>query len=44
MNNTALDTYLEPLKRVFERENVNEVCINKPCEIWVEERGDIIVS
>jgi len=41
MNNTALDTYLEPLQRIFNKENVNEVCINRPGEVWVEQKGDI---
>ena len=41
MNNTALETYLEPLQRIFAKENVNEVCINKPGEVWIEQKGDI---
>jgi type IV secretion system protein VirB11 len=41
MNNTALETYLEPLKRIFDKDNVNEVCINKPGEVWIEQKGDI---
>lgn len=41
MNNTALDTYLEPLQLVFAKEGVNEVCINRPGEIWIEQKGDI---
>lgn len=41
MNNTALDTYLEPLQRIFAKDNVNEICINKPGEVWIEQKGDI---
>lgn len=41
MSLTALETYLDPLKKVFEEEGVNEVSINRPFEIWVENRGDI---
>lgn len=41
MNNTALETYLEPLQRIFAKENVNEVCINRPGEVWIEQKGDI---
>ncbi len=41
MNNTALDTYLEPLQIIFAKEGVNEICINRPGEIWIEQQGDI---
>lgn len=41
MSLTALETYLDPLKKVFEEEGVNEISINRPFEIWVEKRGDI---
>lgn len=41
MNNTALDTYLEPLQKIFAKDGVNEVCINKPGEVWIEQKGDI---
>ncbi len=42
MNNiTALETYLEPLKQVFSQDGVNEVCINKSGEIWIEKKGAI---
>ncbi len=41
MEHTALETYLEPLKRIFEEEGVSEISINKPGEAWVEKFGDM---
>ncbi|MCM1001698.1 P-type DNA transfer ATPase VirB11 [Wolbachia pipientis] len=41
MNYAALDTYLEPLQGIFQEEGVNEISINKPKEVWVENRGKI---
>ena len=41
MNFAALETYLEPLKYIFEEDGVNEISINRPQEAWVEKRGDI---
>ncbi len=41
-NFTALETYLTPLKKLFEREGVSEISINRPSEAWVEYRGDMI--
>lgn len=41
MSLTALETYLAPLKRLFEREGVSEISINRPQEVWVEVRGDM---
>lgn len=41
MSLTALETYLAPLKRIFEREGVSEISINRPQEVWVEVRGDM---
>lgn len=38
---TALETYLEPLKKIFAEEGVNEISINRPFEAWVEKKGDI---
>lgn len=38
-NNTALITYLAPFYALFNEEGVNEIMINKPCEVWVEKRG-----
>ncbi len=39
MNNAALDTYLEPFKKLFDMEGVTEVLINRSKEIWVEQNG-----
>lgn len=41
MNLTALETYLQPLKHIFDKEGVNEISINRPGEAWVEKKGDI---
>jgi len=41
MNYAALDTYLEPLQGIFQEEGVNEISINKPKEVWIENRGEI---
>jgi len=41
MNNTALNTYLQHLERFFAIDGVNEVAINRPCEVWVENKGDV---
>lgn len=40
MSVAALETYLGPLKEILDRDGVNEVSINRPCEAWVEVRGD----
>ena len=41
MSLTALDTYLDPLKKLFDQEGISEISINRPCEAWVEVRGDM---
>lgn len=41
MSIIALETYLEPLKRLFVEDGVNEISINRPFEAWVECKGDI---
>lgn len=41
MNVTALNTYLSPLETIFEEDGVSEVSINKPGEVWIENRGDM---
>lgn len=41
MSLTALETYLGPLKSIFDEPDVNEVSINRPFEAWVEKKGDI---
>lgn len=40
MSFAALETYLLPFKRIFAEDGVNEVMINKPGEVWVENKGD----
>ena len=40
MNNTALETYLNPFKEIFAEEGVSDVIVNKPFEVWVEKRGE----
>lgn len=41
MSFTALESYLTPLKKIFDEEGVNEISINRPFEMWVEKFGDI---
>lgn len=41
MSIVALETYLKPLKAVFEKEGVSEVSINRPREAWVEVYGEM---
>lgn len=41
MNYTALETYLAPIKHIFDQDGVSEVSLNEPGRIWVEARGDI---
>ena len=41
MTVAALETYLNPLKKIFSEEGVNEISINKPGEAWVEKMEDI---
>ena len=41
MNNTALETYLEPLNEIFSDDEVNEVSINREKEVWIERAGKI---
>jgi type IV secretion system protein VirB11 len=41
MSIAALETYLDPLKRIFNEDGVNELSINRPFEVWVEKNGDI---
>lgn len=42
MSLAALSTYLAPLQDIFSREGVSEVSINRPGEVWVEIRGDMV--
>ena len=41
MNIVALETYLAPLKNIFEQKGVSEVSINRPKEAWVETYGEM---
>ena len=41
MSLTALDTYLRPLKGLFEEEGISEISINRPGEAWIEKFGDM---
>lgn len=41
MSIAALETYLRPLKKIIEQDGVNEISINKPRELWVENRGEM---
>lgn len=38
----ALDSYLLPLKQILDQDGVNEVSINRPGEIWVENKGNMV--
>ena len=42
MSITALNTYLEPLKHLLDREGVSELSINEPGFVWVEEHGSMV--
>lgn len=41
MNLTALDTFLEPLARLFAEDGIQEISINRPGEAWVEKYGEM---
>ena len=41
MTYAALETYLLPFKEIFSEDGVSELMINKPGEVWVENRGDL---
>jgi len=41
MSITALETYISPIRRLFDQEGVSEVSINRPGEAWIEMRGDM---
>jgi type IV secretion system protein VirB11 len=42
MSVAALDSYLLPLKQILDRDGVNEVSINRPFEVWIEQKGDML--
>lgn len=41
MSLTALDTFLQPLEKLFAEEGIQEISINRPGEAWVERYGDM---
>jgi len=41
MSIAALDSYLLPLKEIMDRDGVSEVSINRPNEVWIENKGDM---
>ncbi len=41
MSITALETYLRPLKDLFDQEGIAEISVNRPGEVWVEQYGDM---
>jgi type IV secretion system protein VirB11 len=41
MSIKALETYLQPLERIFALPNVAEISINQPGEAWVEIKGEM---
>ncbi len=41
MSIAALETYLAPLNRLFDREGTSEISINQPKEAWCEIYGDM---
>ena len=41
MSLAALETYLLPLKRFFDKPGVSEISINRPKELWIEVMGDM---
>lgn len=42
MSIAALDSYLLPIKQIMDRDGVSEVSINRPKEVWIEVKGDMI--
>lgn len=42
VNVAALDSYLLPLKSILDRDGVSEVSINRPKEVWIEIKGDMV--
>ena len=41
MSLTALDTYLGPLKPLFDAEGIQEISVNRPGEAWIERMGEM---
>lgn len=44
MSVAALDSYLGPMKKILERDGVNEISINQTGEVWVEAKGDMTLE
>jgi type IV secretion system protein VirB11 len=42
MSIAALETFLGPLKELLERGGVNEISINRPGEVWLESKGEMV--
>jgi type IV secretion system protein VirB11 len=40
----ALETFLLPFKALFAEDGVNEIMVNKPCEVWIEKKGEQLVK
>jgi len=40
----ALETFLLPFHALFAEEGVSEISVNKPCEAWIENRGEMRVE
>ena len=38
----ALDSYLLPLKQILDKDGVSEVSVNRPGEVWVEIKGNMV--
>jgi len=38
----ALESYLLPLKQILDQDNVSEISVNRPNEVWVEIKGDMV--
>jgi type IV secretion system protein VirB11 len=41
VNYAALETFLLPFHAIFAEEGVSEISVNKPGEVWIENRGEM---
>jgi type IV secretion system protein VirB11 len=41
MNTVALETFLQPINPWLDQDDVSELSINKPRELWIEKRGEM---
>ena len=39
-NFAALDSFLKPFEMLFNEDGVSEIIVNRPKEVWIENRGD----